>query len=253
MDDKFTESIQAWVNATSAERTTADGALMLLKLNRNKWLYNAAVANPAKYEGIIEHELKKHLRIRLAGYTQREVAQMERAVLPQVVKALEEGAPVVSSETDQPEAKHRGTRADHDSLPESVRNIYTENGEIFFKMKRIFEHLKGMENDQPCDRFEYTTQLRELHERYCKNWETYDSYDAATAEPEVVDEQAEAKKVAAARKYIKVWLDQFAELDEKKQAKYLEGIKGRVQFIREHGGYFNKATQAKLRELGVNF
>lgn len=252
MDDKLTIDIQSWVNATSAERDIAKGAELLLKLNRNKWLYDSAIKNPAKYEGVIEHELKKHLRIRLAGYTQREVAQMESAIIPQVVATFEQGEPVVSSETEHPEAKHRSTRADHDSLPEEIQNLYDANGEIFFKMKKIFEYLKGMENDQPCDRFEYTMQLRELHERYCKNWEAYDNYDATKVGPEITPEQAESKKIGAMRKYIKIWLDQFSELDEAKQTKYYDGIKERVQYITAHGGHFSSSTAVKLSAIGIN-
>lgn len=251
MDDLLTANIQAWVNATSAERDIAKGAELLLKMNRNRWLYASALKNPTKYEGVIEHELKKHMRIRLAGYTQREVAQMESAIIPRVVATFEQGAPVVSSETEHPEAKHRSTRADHDRLPEEIKSLYDANGEIFFKMKKIFEHLKMLENAQPCDRFEYTTQLRELHEQYCKNWEIYDNYDATKVESEITPEQAETKKIGAMRKYIKIWLDRFAELDEAKQAKYFDGINERVQYITTHGGHFSSSTIAKLRVIGI--
>lgn len=260
MDVKLTASIQKWVNTAPGERNIAEGAALLLKLNRNQWLYRSACMFPAKYEGIVEHELEKHLRIRLAGFTQREVAQMEAKVLPAAAKALAEGAPVVSTDADFPQGKHRGKRADHDSLPSQIQALYEKNGEIYFKMKQTFETLKGMSKAEPCDRFEYTQQLRDLHERYCKNWEEYDAYSVATAAqadteaqaPTAEDTGKAAKVLSAARRWISEWVRRIPEIeDDVVREERIEKLNASVQLILNSGGTFKPELATLIRALGV--
>ncbi len=263
MDNKLTASIQKWVNTASGERNVTEGAALLLKLNRNQWLYRSACMFPAKYEGIVEHELEKHLRIRLAGFTQREVAQMEAKVLPAAAKALAEGAPVVSTDADFPQGKHRGRRADHNSLPSQIQALYEKNGEIYFKMKQIFGTLKGMSKAEPCDRFEYTQQLRDLHERYCKNWEEYDAYSAtsssaaaqSTADTQTTaaeDAGKAAKALSAARRWISEWVRRIPEIeDDVVREERIEKLSASVQLILDSGGTFKPELAALIRALGV--
>ncbi len=270
IDEKLTASIQKWVNTPSGERDVAVGAALLLKFNRNQWLYRSACLFPAKYEKLVEHELKKHLAIRLAGYTQREVAQMEAQVLPAAEAALADGAPVGSTDTDQPQATYRGKRADHDSLPEAIRAIYEENGAIYYKMKRLFETLKGMAKAEPCDRYEYTAQLRDLHARYCKNWEAYDTYSpaqAAAAAEEAeeapvpaaeqtvpVDEVTKAARaLSAARRWVSEWIRRIPGIeDEAVRAERIEELRSRVQIIISSGSTFKPEIAALISALGVD-
>ncbi len=264
MDNALTASIQQWVNTAPGERSVQEGAALLLKFNRNQWLYRSACLFPRKYEGIIENELKKHLRIRLAGYTQREVAQMEAKVLPAVEAAIAEGAPAVSTEADFPEGKYRGRRADHDSLPDNIRQLYETNGEIYFKMKQLFETLKGMEKAEPCDRFEYTGQLRDLHTAYCRNWEKYDTYragDASIADEEAsdgstdisaTDAGAAVRALSAARRWISEWVRRIPDIeDDTVRAERLEELQNRVRTVAASGGTFKPDLAALIRELGV--
>lgn len=52
------DQIKTYLNAPAAERDVAAGALLLLKLNRNRVLYNGACIAPKRYAPVIEHELK---------------------------------------------------------------------------------------------------------------------------------------------------------------------------------------------------
>lgn len=265
LDDKFTLSIQQWVQTPPKERDVAAGAEMLFRLNRNRWLWRNACSFPERYNSLIEHELKKHLRIRLDGLTQREVVQMESTVVPQAQKSIDEGAPVIDSDTDQPEAKHRGKRADHDSLPEDIRGLYEENGDIYFRMKQVFATLKGMADQQPCDRYEHLQMLKGLDDQYRKNWETYDNWTPKGAavpsgQPDDTEEKADtdpmaaAKALSAARKYVSEWAKKLESItDEAERAKRVEGIQERVDLILANGGTFKPDFQQRLEGFGVTF
>lgn len=177
LDEKFTAAMQAWLNDSCESRSLAEGAELLLRLNRNKWMYQQILRtrNVSK----LEYELNKHLRIRLAGYTLQEVAAMERRVMPQAKETLDKNAPTISTDAENPAPQFAGKRADHDTLPKDIRSLYDKNGDIYFKLKQTFETLKQMENAQPCDRFELLTVLKDLDKQYRENWQRYDSYKPA--------------------------------------------------------------------------
>lgn len=171
------DKIKAYLDTPAAERDVAAGALLLLQLNRNRILYNGACIAPQRYAPVIEHELKKHLRILLDGLTTQGIVEMEHEVVPVAEESLEEGAPVVSTDVDHPEGTHRGRRADHESLPAEIQALYEKNGEIYFKMKQTFETLKTLKEAAPCDRYEHLKVLKSLDDQYRKNWKKYDGFE----------------------------------------------------------------------------
>lgn len=61
-------------------------------------------------------------------------------------------------------------------MPQDVQDLYTQNGEIFRKMKLLFNQLKAMSAAQPCDRYELLKQLRAADDKYRANWQKYDEY-----------------------------------------------------------------------------
>ena len=155
MDHELTRKIQAWVESPAPARSVPDGALLLLQLNRNQWLYRSACISPNLYNELIENELRKYLRIRLDGLTQAEVARLEPVVKEAAHGSLEAHA-----------ARYEGKRDDHDSLPAEIRALYERNGELYKKMKQTYNHLLTMEGDTPCDRYEYIQVLRRLDDEY---------------------------------------------------------------------------------------
>ena len=178
LDPEFTKELQQWVNTPDAERDPQAGALLLFRITGNAYVYQQALARPQAYASVLDHELKKHLRIRLDGLTRQEVAAMERNTLPKIEATLSlDEAPSVSTDADQPEAVHQGRRADHDKLPEDIQALYTENGELYFKMKLLFNQLKAMADREPCDRYELLKQLKAADDKYRANWQRYDEYE----------------------------------------------------------------------------
>lgn len=178
MDDQFTKDIQKWLS--NDEASLEDGAMMLLRLNRNKILYKNILRSGEKMRDKLTYELKKHLRIRLDGKTLRDVLLMERTVIPAADKTLAEPAPDSADlPSDKTGLKYRGKRPDHDQLPQEVQDLYVKNGEIYRKLRKTRETLRTLENAQPCDRYEYCKILSSLDKKYRDNWERYDHYTAA--------------------------------------------------------------------------
>lgn len=256
MDDLLTAAIQAWVQSPAGERDVAAGAALLLKLNRNQWLFRSACKFPDRYESTIAYELGKHLRIRLDGLTQREVALMDRTVKQETAALLA-----------APTSLHSGRRADHDSLPQEVQDLFDRNGEVYFRIKQIYNTLLQMAEAMPCDRYEYLVQLRELDAKYYANLEAYDSYDATvagTGSPTIasesdavsqaVDPMEANRQISAARKFISENLAK-AELteDDTVRREIAEAVQSRVDFILEMGGTFKVKMRERLELIGIHF
>ena len=256
LDQEFTNDIQKWLESPREQRDLAQGALMLLRLNRNRFLHAHIIRHYD--EERLEKELTKHLRIRLKGLTQRQVAEMEQREMPRIQRTIAQGAPAGDEEEDGDKpAPHRGKRADHDNLPEEVQALYEKNGDIFRKMKQLFETLKKMENDQPCDRNEYLSILISLDEQYRENWAEYDSWqpsDDTEEEPKNhTDSPATAKQISAARKYLSLNRPKLADLTGEAHDILLAKMQQRVDLILSAGESFDPTYQEELAELGLTF
>ena len=92
LDPEFTQQLQSYLAQPSDERDVRQGALLLLRINSNRYLYACACAAPARYADTIAYELTKHLRIRLDGLTRQDVALMEREALPRIEQTMAGGA-----------------------------------------------------------------------------------------------------------------------------------------------------------------
>ena len=250
MDHKFTEKIREWLDKPVNERNLAEGATMLLQLNRNRILHQNIIRRGEKMMGKLEYELKKHLRIRDDGKTLHEVVAMERVIMPAVEQLV-----------TKPEAEHAGKRADHDELPEEVQQLWDGNFERYTKIKALFEELKAMEKMQPCDRYEKLKLLDEAEKAYREALTAYDSYVKEDdfpikTEEQPVDPAELATQIGNARKYISEGKGKLKKLiDEGNEAKATtlrEKIVERVRTIQQAGAPISDDTFAELSELGIN-
>lgn len=262
MDERLTQNVQEWLSAPQAERSLEQGALLLLRLNRNRFMH----ANILRRQnwGKLTYELQKHLRIRLEGLTAHQVAKMENEALPRIAKTIADHAPVISTDADQPAAEYHGRRPDHDALPEQVRALYDRNGDLFFKIKNLFETLKKMEDATPCDRHELLTQLVEMDREYRENWNTYDTWSKVSNGAACDDQRGEEptaddavkvspEQVSAARKFLSIGRKRLAELSEEDAAALKEKMQQRVDLILAAGHGFAPAYRQDLEKLGLVF
>ena len=251
LDERLTKDIQQWLNSPQEQRSLEQGAEMLLRLNRNRYM-NAQILRRANFAKL-EYELRKHLKIRLEGLTTREVVLMEQNHLPRISEMLE-AQPVIDADADHNAGNFSGRREDHDELPEDIQALYERNGEIYFKMKQIFETLKGMEDATPCDRHEYLLQLIELDKEYRENWNAYDTWSAVAAGSAKDAAQAPTpNQLQAARKYLSENKPKLAEAEGDAADTLRSKMQQRVQLLVTAGQSFDPDYKSELETLGLVF
>ena len=263
MDHKLTQDIYKYLNTSADQRDVVVGASLLLKLNRNRILFQNACKRPQKFAARIEYELQKFLNMRIDSKTVADVVEMDKTVLPSAAYVLSEGAPVISTDDDSPLSGEKvlGRRVDHDELPEEIQNIWTYNGSLFFKIKALFEQLKAMNDAPACDRYELLKQLSEADKTYREGMATYDNYQLGDELPSVSKKEAQAeepaditKKVNAARKYLSENKKKLATLqntDEKEFNAHLLKVQERYDFLIQTGNTVDADQQAELVALGL--
>ena len=268
MDKAFTQEIADWLETPREERDVRKGAELLLRINGNRHIYQLAMIRPETAHDHVEADLKKFLQIRLDGHTMESVRQMDSELIPKVQniittrQAESEDAP---EETDDIAPAHRGKRSDHNELPEEIRAIYERGGELFEKIKQIFTELQQMENAPACDRYEKLKVLKPLVKEYTDGWERYDNYNSDMSQEEAVEavDEApepgnEAKRVAAARKFLSTHVAKLEKLlqaetiDEAEVENERRQIAERMAFIAETGGSFKPDFAQRIHALGVD-
>jgi hypothetical protein len=258
MDNEFTERLSTWLNTPKSERDVADGAMLLLRLNNNRYLYANILRRPDKMADKLEYELRKHLRIRLDGLTRGDVVRLEAQVIPSAKETLSSPPTVVSTDAELAEARVvKGRRADHDTLPPSVQALWEGNLQLYKTIKNVFEQLKTMEHAQPCDRYEYLKILDEADRKYRSNLAQYDNFVAdgepvASATDNSISDEAQ-RKINAARKtlskYKKILAKARGDIDGTAMAR--EKIIACIATIRENGGVVGDAVRGELNALGI--
>lgn len=243
MDSRFTDKIISFLETPVESREIEAGAKLLLQMNGNRMLYQNIIRR--RNNDKLEYELRKHLKYRLDGLTLQEVHHMNTTVVP-------------AANTTIAEAAHRGKRADHDQLPESIRQIYEENGETYKKLKQVFYALSDMEDRPACDRYELLKQLTELDSKYRKAWETYDSYKPGSPQQEESSDASRQpsaiKSISAARKYLSENKKKLATIEEPEQREaILNKMQERVSLIISSGEGFDETYQRELESLGLIF
>lgn len=178
MDEKFTHQIQDWLNAKPEERDYSVGALYLLKLSGNQIMYRNLVARDnAQAHEYIEYQLQKYLNFRLADLTHKEVAAMDA----QVATIVAEHIPLAATaDSEAAEGKGRGKRADHDTLPDSIKALYVENLSLLQRMRELHLKLRSLSlENATCpdsERYPFLKEIIKLDKKLHSNWEQYDHY-----------------------------------------------------------------------------
>lgn len=257
LDDKFTKDLQQYLTTPREERDYERGTLLLLQLNRNRFMHARLLRR--KNWDKLEYELKKHLNIRLEGLTTREVQEMEKRELPRIRLSMEARRPILSTDKDFTGGTYKGRREDHDNLPAEVQALYERNADLYFKMKQTFETLKTMEDQTACDRHELLTILVGLDKEYRQNWNAYDTFGNEAADPASETGEAEAQTTAtpqqvnAARKYLSQNKTKVATLEGEAAETLLAKMQQRVNLLLSAGQTFAKEQQEELAALGLIF
>ncbi|MBD5307157.1 MAG: hypothetical protein HDS14_05975 [Bacteroides sp.] len=181
-DDNFTRSLQQWVNAPDNLQDPAQGAMLLLQLTNNRALYARMTANPRKSLPYLRSQLRRYLDYRLARMTADQVAEMEKQVAEIVSHTLADTDPATPEDPEGPgQQPHKnGKRPDHDSLPEDIRALWTENLSILRRMRELHLQLRNLSpvslTCPASDRYPFLKELINLDKKRLLNWKTYDQY-----------------------------------------------------------------------------
>ena len=184
-DPKLTEDMVAWLRGDhTCDESIRKGAELLLRVNRNRGLFERICRYPKAGVKKLEYEIKKHVNYRLQGYTIQDIEELDAKVTPQVQSAVEaaEGAAdgeLPAVQEDENDSNNggvivKGIRPDHDNLPDDIKAIWPANAERWKKIKESYNLLLSL--NEPCDRFEYLQLLKETWYKYKSEMCRYDDF-----------------------------------------------------------------------------
>lgn len=264
-DEEVIKKLKELKHITTASNNEIDlneSALLLLRFNRNRILYDNITRHKLydklKYEaGKIVDLFCARLGINQESFEDDPAAEMEEQEKRFLaIPAIEE------------QEKARGMRADHDALPDNIRLLFTQNSELYLRMRKLHEALKTMDGAKPCDRFPYIKEFLELDDTVVKNWEMYDAYKLETEtntnsnKNSTVDkimteaiQTIDAKRISANRKYISDNKEKLAKLSAEKSQK-AENLRKKMQervteLLTANAGMSDEQL-TDLSKLGIN-
>lgn len=225
-DPKVTEGMVAWLRSDHTDdESIRKGAELLLRVNRNRGLYERIIRYPKGGLKKLEYEIKKHLNIRLHGYTIQDILKLGNEIMPQVQVCVEAAAD--ASEDELPVAQKaenagdtsgaiiKGKRPDHDTLPDCIKVIWPANAERWKKIKETYNLLLTL--NAPCDRFEHLQLLKETWYKYKSEMCRYDDFQHTSDGPGTGENGKELSKkekqdVGYAQSYISRYLPVLLDL-----------------------------------------
>ena len=283
-DVKFTQKIKQWFDSEHTDENIRDGAMLLLQINNNRHLYQQIMLRPQRMLEHLKYELQKHYDYRIKGLSLDEVRKFDGEVTPLLQKAVDSTAdadklaadvaphlPFVDAEnTDSIDATAiiaKGKRADHDQLPDDIKEIWDANIQRWKRIKELFEACKAYQLS--CDRFEglnaaneeFQKMLLTLKTEYYAYKQSMDQYDHAV--PGQKEENAETKTdvvisanaIGNARSYITKNIDKLIQLKadgKTEQAEKLQAnIEQRVKTLLDAKAEIKPATLDKIKEAGI--
>ena len=257
-DPKVTEGMVAWLRSDHTDdESIRKGAELLLRVNRNRGLYERILRYPKGGLKKLEYELQKHLNIRLQGYSYDDIQKLDQEIMPEIKSYVEKCNAVIQEAAAQNQQVNEadvmpigaadgnplittGKRPDHDQLPPEIQEIWTKNAERWKKIKETYNLLLTL--NAPCDRFEHLQLLKELWYKYREDMCRYDDFRGTMDEMVTLNKgrqltEDEQKDVDVAQSYISRNLPVLQELvlesrepdfPEDKIAK-LEDLRSKIQ------------------------
>jgi hypothetical protein len=259
MEENLTEKIKVIINTPDEEVDVESAALILLKLNRNRTLYESICRR--RNVDKLKYELQKIYSFRSNGESVEKTKSLEKEVVKLVKTTFPKQEEIEAAQT-------KGKRQDHDLLPDEIKAKLIENLNIFPKMRKLHEQLKLMNTALPCDRYPFLKELKELDEMLRKNWDEYDAFVIVTDTQENEGQKTEEKiapqepafpdpkKISAARKYLSENKATLAGLKEQEeQSNYLmlrDKMQERMTFLIASGAGISDEQMEELKALGLD-
>lgn len=234
---EFIQELQEWVNAE--EKDYAKGAMLILRVNRNRIMYQNIMRNPAKYAQLIERQLGKYLKFRLSQATHEEVKQMTATV-----EAIVDKRHLTAESGSKAAELRKGKRIDHDELPAEIQALYVENLSLLQQMRELHLKLRTLSTEQltcpDSERYPFLKELIEKDKQLKSNWQQYDTYSGG----EVPVTEAQKAQELKTLRYINLLKGQYKKNPTDELKERLAENYGKLATPTE-------ALTAELKELGV--
>ena len=274
-EPKLTDDMVKWLSSEhESDEMILKGAVMLLRVNRNRGLYERIIRQPRRGLKKLEYELRKHVNMRLDGYTIEDVEKLDSEITPQIESAIssekidddgETGDAPSGEEASNATTVITGKRPDHDQLPEEIQAIWVKNAERWHKIKETYNLLLTL--NAPCDRYEYLKLLKDAWYNYKADMARYDDFkigDITDDGDKTVRDEDVQKSIDYAQTYISKHLPSLLDLVEEakepdfsieQQAKLeqqREFIQSRVYILLENGVNLSDQRKADLVKCDVS-
>lgn len=191
--NKLTTQLQQWLEKPSEERDWNEGAILFLQLTNNPIMYRNISLNPKGKAEFIEGKLRQFLKLRLDAEAHDEVNAMQEQVDAIVASRTE----FSNKETNPATDFKAGKRGDHDSLPDDIKALYTENLDIVRRMRELHLRLRLLSDSTKLvpasERKPLLDEFIKLDKKLHDNWNAYDHY-VTSAESTEKAESAENKE-----------------------------------------------------------
>lgn len=244
---ELTPKIKEWLDTPADQRDIAAGAELLLRVNRNRILYNNILRNPAKHAPTLEYQLQRIYKQRMIDTTHEEV----RAMMARV-DDIAKNRGLAKSERSE---FQRGKRADHDQLPPEVQQLYVDNADIMRRMRDAHTKLRLINStNSTCpdsDRFPLAKDIIRLDLQYRDNWNLYDHYVKGTplaATVRAVDSRTASKNAV---KTINLLIGKYAKALSNGAEAEADGLRERIRNLYNQIDNPSAKLQAKMSELGL--
>lgn len=199
IDLELTPKIKEWLETEPSKRDLMKGAELLLRITRNRIMYANITRNIARHAGTIEYHLNKIYKARLADITHAEVRSMMVKV-----EAISDSRGLANPDGSSKKTElQRGKRADHDELPDEIKQLYVDNADIMRKMRECHVRLRMITpENSTCpdsDRYPWAKEIIALDTLYRENWNRYDHYVKGTPAASVqlvTDSRSESRNAA---------------------------------------------------------
>ena len=248
--ENLTDEIKRIIDLPLKKVDVNEAATLLLRVNRNQILFNNIIRRDDK-ERVI-YELKKNYDFRMQDEALKKTAEME----VEAKKVIEQN-PEFTLTDEQLEDAPKGMRTDHEELPDEIKALFTENFNIFRRMRKLHEQLKLMNNQKPCDRYPFLKELLELDKQHRDNYNTYDAYKIGGAEPAQPEQVAtvtvaDPKLVSAARKYLSTNKAKVATLEGEAKDALLQKMQERYSYLVATDSGISEEQKEEYKALGLN-
>ena len=192
--NKHTTQLQQWLEKPTEERDWNEGAILLLQLTNNPIMYCNISLNPKGKAEFIEGKLRQFLKLRLDAEAHDEVIAMQEQVDAIVASRTE-----FSNKDTNPATDFKaGKRGNHDSLPDDIKALYTENLDIVRRMRELHLRLRLLSDSTKLvpasERKPLLGEFIKLDKKLHDNWNAYDHY-VTSAESLEKAESAENKEL----------------------------------------------------------